>query len=314
MVMSWIAALQPVPVAAVLAWTGWVKVSSPAARQAARSSALATIVGKERAPLAQGVLGGVELAVAAGLAATGVLAASGVPGAPGAGGGAVAAVVLAVAAGAATALTLGFLGYLGYARLFAPDASCGCVSARQAPIRWRQFARAGLLLAASASALAVGLGTGAAGWAGGTGGQGWPVALADHPLTGVALVVLEVLVVLGLSPELDRRWLLPLRKLYFRLRPNPLAGAAHDLPLESTVTQLRNSGAYRQVAAALRSDVLDSWDEGDWRLVSYAARTGAGASGTAVFAVPRLRYAPDAVRVALVADDAPATEPELAPA
>jgi hypothetical protein len=123
------------------------------------------------------------------------------------------------------------------------------------------------------------------------------------------LVLVEVLVVLGLSPELDRRWLLPLRRLYYRLRPNPLAGAAHDLPLESTVTQLRNSDAYRRVAAALRSDVLDSWDEGDWRLVSYAARTGSGAGGTAVFAVPRLRYAPDAVRVAVVADGAPSLAP-----
>jgi hypothetical protein len=311
MVMSWIAALQPVPVAAVLAWTGWLKVSSPAARRAARSSALATIVGKERAPFAHGALGAVELAVAAGLAATGALAATGVlgadraagPGGVGTGGGPAAA-VLAVAAGAATALTLGFLGYLVYARLFAPDASCGCVSAKQAPIRWRQFARAGLLLVASAVALV----------AGPAGGGTWPVALGAHPVAGVGLVVLEVLVVLGLSPELDRRWLMPLRKLWYRLRPNPLAGAAHDLPLESTVTQLRNSDAYRRVAAALRSDVLDSWDEGDWRLVSYAARTGSGAGGTAVFAVPRLRYAPDAVRVALVADDAPSPEPEFAPA
>jgi hypothetical protein len=49
----------------------------------------------------------------------------------------------------------------------------------------------------------------------------------------------------------------------------------------------------------LRSDVLESWDEGEWRILTYSA-SGESGPATAVFAVPRLRYEPDVVKVALV--------------
>lgn len=275
---GWLAALQPVPLAAVLVISGRLKVTSRTARTGAASSALGRIVGAGRAPAVYGVLGAVELLVAA-LLLAGTLLAGTVP------------ALRTAGTGAAVALTAGFCGYLGYARLFVPDPSCGCVSARQAPITGRSFARAGLLLAMSVlamSVLAMSAGTPAA-------GTGWPGALAAHPVPGIAVVLAEGVAIVLLSPEADRRWLWPLRKLWLRLRPHPLAGDAHDVPLASTLAQLQHSSAYRTVGTRLRSDVLDHWDAGDWRIVCYQA-----GPETAVFAVPRLRYEPDAVRVALV--------------
>lgn len=83
--------------------------------------------------------------------------------------------------------------------------------------------------------------------------------------------------------------------MWLRLRPHPLAGDAHDVPLAATLAQLSRSSAYRSVGTRLRSGVLDHWEAGEWRIVCYQA-----GADTAVFAVPRLRYEPDAVRVALV--------------
>jgi len=68
------------------------------------------------------------------------------------------------------------------------------------------------------------------------------------------------------------------------------------VPLESTVQQLWRSPAYKEVFTQLSSDLLDHWDEGDWRLLTYAARTPSGPA-TAVFAVPRTDYRPDDVRL-----------------
>ncbi|GAA3519514.1 MauE/DoxX family redox-associated membrane protein [Actinocatenispora rupis] len=263
------AAVQPLLLALVLAASARVKLTSRTARSRATGTALAAIVGKRRAPLAYGMVGGVEAVVAL------ALLAGGVPVVP-----------QRIGAALAVAASTAFVGYLGYARLFAPDSSCGCVSARQAPIRWRSFARAVLLLAASVVALVA--------------GTPWPAAVA-RPYLAVGVLVVELAAVALLSPELDERWLFPVRRLVLRVRPHPLAGLAYDLPLASTVRQLERSPAYREVGGRLRSDVLDHWDEGEWRIVCY--RTDSAA--TAVFAVPRLRYDPDSVRVAVVTDPEP---------
>jgi hypothetical protein len=104
-----------------------------------------------------------------------------------------------------------------------------------------------------------------------------------------------------LSPELDARWLYPLRRLRMRIS-HPLARpAAYEVPLDSSVQQLHKSAAYRAVYPLLRSDLLDSWDEGDWRILTYSARPDSGPA-TAVFAVPRLTYRPADVRVVLIDD------------
>jgi Arc/MetJ-type ribon-helix-helix transcriptional regulator len=107
-----------------------------------------------------------------------------------------------------------------------------------------------------------------------------------------------VALIVALSPELDHRWLLPLRRWRIRLS-HPLANRSTAIPLESSVQQLRKSGAFRSVSDQLRSDLLDHWEEDGWRIMTYAARGETGRA-TAVFAVPLLDYRPDDVRVALV--------------
>ncbi|MFF5073456.1 hypothetical protein ACFY2R_20225 [Micromonospora olivasterospora] len=72
----------------------------------------------------------------------------------------------------------------------------------------------------------------------------------------------------ALSPELDRRWLLPLRQLRVRLT-HPLRGGS-GVPLLASVQQLQLSEAYRRVAPLLRSDVQEHWDDGEWRFVGHA--------------------------------------------
>lgn len=256
------ASVQQLLLGGVLAWAAAVKFRRP---EAAGRSALKRLVGEQRVAVAYRAVACVELAVGALLL---------VPPA------------VAVDAYLAAVLGAGMLGYLTYARVKAPDAGCGCLGEKTTPVRGRSFARAGVMLAAAVLAV---LGTA---W--------WPLAVADRPLATVALLVAEVALIVGLSPELDHHWLLPLRRWRVRLS-HPLAGGPAEVPLHSSVQQLLKSGAYRSVIGALRSDLLDSWEEGEWRILTYAARTESG-NATAVFAVPLLDYRPDDVRVALVPD------------
>jgi hypothetical protein len=108
-----------------------------------------------------------------------------------------------------------------------------------------------------------------------------------------------LLAVVALSPELDHWWLLPWRRTWARWT-HPLASPdAFDVPLESTVQQLHHSPAFRQLAGDLTSDVREHWDADEWRILVYTIRS-TERTGSAVFAVPRLRYAPDAVRATVV--------------
>jgi hypothetical protein len=258
-VIEWLASTQQAVVGGVLLWASWFKLVHRNASAAARRSVLARLVGKDRAPAAYRAVGAAEAVVGLLLLAPPVHAGE---------------------AYAAVALFAGMLGYLAYGKRRAPDSSCGCLGEKHTPVRGRGFARAGLLLVLSVLAA-----TAAGTW-------------LDRPLATVGLVVVEAAVIVALSPELDHRWLLPLRRWRVRRR-HPLARPAVAVPLESTVQQLWKSTAYRSVVEQLTSDLLDHWDEGEWRLLAYAARTASGPV-TAVFAVPRLAYAPDEVRVALV--------------
>jgi len=263
--LGWFAALQPLLLAAVLLWAARAKLLGRAATANARRSALAPLVGERRVVAAFRLVAAAEAAIGVALLAPPAHWTESV---------------------AATALATGFLGYLAYARLAAPESSCGCLSARRAPVTWRSFARAGVLAGAGALSL----------WA----ATGWPAALAERPLAAAAVLLGEGAAIVALSAEFDTIWLVPLRRLRIRLS-HPLAGGGFEVPLQSTVTQLQRSAAYRQVARFLVSDVRDHWDEGEWRLLCYTARRD-GQDTTAVFAVPRLRYEPDAVRVTLVDD------------
>ncbi|MFG1889219.1 MauE/DoxX family redox-associated membrane protein [Micromonospora sp. NPDC049051] len=259
-----LAALQPLVVGAVLVWSARVKLVSRHAATAAGRSALTRLLGQRRALPAYRLLGGVELTLGALLLLP---------------------PVHRLEAVAAAVLAAGFLGFLAYSRRAAPASSCGCLSATPTPVTDRSLARAGLLLAAGGLA-----------W---TATDGWSTALADRPVAAGAVLLAELAAVVTLSPELDRTWLLPLRRLRARLT-HPLRGGA-GVPLLATVQQLQLSDAYRRVAPLLRSDVREHWDDGDWRFVGHAGRYQ-GRPMTAVFAVPLADRAPDAVRVAVVDD------------
>ncbi|MFC4535811.1 MauE/DoxX family redox-associated membrane protein [Sphaerisporangium dianthi] len=182
---------------------------------------------------------------------------------------------------AAAALSAGFLAYLAYARRAAPTSSCGCLGAHSQPVNLRGFARAGLLLAASVVAV----------WA-----RPYPI---DAP--SVALGVAEGVALLALSPELDRAWLMPLRRLLVRLRDPLAVPSPEDVPLEVSLRLLYRSPAYCSASARLTSDVREAWDEDGLRFVVYAAGGRA-----AVFAVPLSGDDPSAVRVALTDEPAAA--------
>lgn len=261
--IEWLASTQQAVVGGVLLWASTLKLFHRNASVAARRSVLARITGKERAVGAHRAVGVVEAVI-------GLLLLT--------------PPVLVVEAYAAAALSLGMLGYLAYGKIKAPDASCGCLGDKEAPVEARGFVRAGLLVALSLLATA--------------GSAWWPV---ERPFATVGLVVVELAVFVALSPELDHRWLYPLRRWRVRMS-HPLAGTEVVVPVESTVQQLWKSGVYRSVVTQLTSDLLDHWDEGDWRLLTYAARTPSGPA-TAVFAVPRLDYRPDDVRVAMVPEE-----------
>jgi hypothetical protein len=261
------ASVQQVLLGGVLLWASVVKLRNP---DAARRSALKRLVREQHVVAAYRAVACAELVL-------GVLL--------------VAPPAVAVEAYAAVALSVGMLGYLAYAKVKAPDSGCGCLGDKETPVRARGFLRAGLLVVAGVLAA--------------LGPAWWPLAVADRPLATAGLLVAEAALVVALSPELDHRWLLPLRRWRVRLS-HPLAGnRSAAIPLESTVQQLLKSDAYRSVVDQLRSDLLDSWEEGEWRIVTYAARTDEG-HATAVFAVPLRDYRPDDVRVALVPESAEA--------
>ncbi|HJP77999.1 MAG TPA: MauE/DoxX family redox-associated membrane protein [Pseudonocardiaceae bacterium] len=192
----------------------------------------------------------------------------------------VAVLVLALPAGPIVGCvwSAGLVAYLGYAKIAAPGSSCGCLGSRSAPVSGRAFWRVGVLLAASA------------------------VGIVRSPVgvSAAAVALPLVLIMLGLSAELDSYWLLPLRSWRLRRRHPLAASGEFTVPVASTVRQLQQSPAYRSVAGWLRSDLLDAWDEGSWRVLSYAAVRDSERL-TAVFAVPRLAYQPEQVKVALVA-------------
>jgi hypothetical protein len=258
-----IAAVQPLLLAGVLIPAAGVKLFGRHAADGVRATALASLLGTTRALPAYRLLGGLELLIGTLLAAP---------------------PARSVNAVAATGLAIGFLGYLEYARRVAPESSCGCLhSRRSAPVSWRSFARGGLLLFAGV------LATRAASY--------WLDAVATHPLTATAALTIETAAVVLLSPELG--WNRPIRLRHLRSRlPRPHLSRS-GLTLHSSVQQLRQSPAYQSVKGLLHSDALDSWDDKEWRILCYNARYH-GRPATAAFAVPRRRYDPDSVRVALV--------------
>lgn len=260
--IEWVAGVQQFVLGGVLIWASTVKFG-PKAPAAARRSALRRLVGESRVVPVYRAVGVLELVLGALL---------------------VLPPVLVVEAYLALALSAGMVAYLAYAKRKAPESGCGCLGDKQTPVRGRAFARAGLLV------VAAGLAAWSTAW--------WPLTLVAWSLPWLAVAVLEAAAVVALSPELDHRWLLPLRRWRVRMS-HPLGKVALGVPVESSVQQLQRSDAYRSVVENLRSDLLESWDEEDWRILTYSAEKD-GAPATVVFAVPLDGYRPADIRVALV--------------
>lgn len=261
-----ILAIQPLLLGAVLLWAANVKLFSRRGAVAARDAALSRLVGEHRAPVVYRVLGAAEALVAVALLLP---------------------LVWAPPAIAAIALTTAFCGYLGYARLAAPESSCGCMGGKGAPVSWRSFARAGGMLVAAIAIL----------WT----QTSWLTAVTADPGPAAAILAAEAVVFTMLSAEFDGAWLVPLRRLRARWS-RPSGGDTGEVPLDATVEQLQRADVYRHVARLLRTDVRETWDEADWRIVCYGADVD-GRRATAVFAVPLTWVAPESVRVAFVDDE-----------
>jgi hypothetical protein len=229
--------LVPLLLGGLLAWTGAAKAFSRTLHQQAADSALLKLVGSlSRTVLAFRTLGFAELVLAAAL---------------------VVAPTWWVPAAGVTLLGLGFVGYLAYGRAKAPKSSCGC-TAGPAPISWRAFARAGLVVAGGVvSFAAVGP---------------WWQSVGDQPGAAFSVVVVAVLVVGALSTDLDRLWLLPLRQLRIRLFGTPLSRGSADNPVAASVELLERSLAWESAGPIVRSGLLEWWDEDGWRILRYTGR------------------------------------------
>jgi hypothetical protein len=168
---------------------------------------------------------------------------------------------------AAFVVGLGFLCYLTYAKIAVPASSCGCTSASSAPIGWRTFARAGIVAAGGALSLIA--------------AEPWWTAL---DVSGFVAIAVETLAVLALSPDFDRRWLMPARALRLTFGRHPLQDVPDTVPVSATAYNVERSAAFRTVAHLIKSGLTDSWDADGWRILVYTGLLGAD-EVTIVFAV-----------------------------
>lgn len=251
--LSTTSSLAPVVLAVLLGWTGAVKLFGARTAQQAPKTALARMLrSSERATLLLRGTGAAELVIAAGLLA---LPASAVPG------------------GAAAVLGVGFVGYLAYGRAVAPDAGCGCSANESAPITWRAFARAGVVVAGGAAASSA--------------DAAWWVTAAEKPAASSVVLAVGAAVLTLLSVDLDRWWLLPLRRARLRLLGHPLTGTSAGtarVPVAATVELLENSLAWQAASPVVRSGLLDHWEEAGWRVLLYSGvyEDGTGARPVSV--------------------------------
>ncbi|MFD4949985.1 MauE/DoxX family redox-associated membrane protein, partial [Streptomyces sp. NPDC058409] len=236
--LSLTTSLAPLVLAGLLGWTGAVKVFSRGTAQQAPKTALARMLrSSARATTVLRASGAGELLIAAGLL---VVPANPVPGA------------------AAAVLGAGFVGYLGYGRAVAPESSCGCSAGEDTRITWRAFARAAVVLIGGTT-VAV------------TQGAWWP-AISERPAGALVFLAGAAAVLVALSADLDRWWLLPLRRTRLRVLGHPLLGTAagNQVPVAASVELLENSLAWQAAAPVVRSALLDHWEDDGWRILQYS--------------------------------------------
>jgi hypothetical protein len=101
-------------------------------------------------------------------------------------------------------------------------------------------------------------------------GTAWWSRLAADPGWSVLVLAAAAAALLGLSRDLDRVWM-PLRRLRVRVFGTPLpSGPGGRVPVEASVELLERSLAWQASSPIVRSGLLDSWDEGGWRVLRYA--------------------------------------------
>lgn len=236
MLLSLLPQLLPLVLGGLLGWTGGAKLSRRrAARQAAGSALERILPGPGVAALALRAVGAMEVVLAAALLLR--------PLSP-------------VAAFGTAALGVCFAGYLGYAKATAPESSCGCTSTRHTPITSRSFVRAGLVA------------TGGAGCA--LARAPWWTAAAHRPVAAAAVIAVVAAGFGVVSSDLDRLWLLPLRRARLRLFGHPLAGTSGEVPVAATVELLESSLAWQATGPIVRSALVDHWDSDGWRILRYS--------------------------------------------
>ncbi|MFG1811185.1 MauE/DoxX family redox-associated membrane protein [Streptomyces sp. NPDC049040] len=229
--------LAPLVCGVLLALTGAAKLLGRRTAQLAANTVLVRVFNDgRRATRALRTVGGVELALAA------ALLASPAPLLPGLG---------------TAALGLGFTGYLVYAKSTAPESSCGCSARDEGPIGVRSFTRAGLVAAGGLAAAGA--------------DTAWWSELSRHAGGSAAVLVAAAALLLGLTADLDRVWLVPLRRARIRVFGNPLPSAAGGrVPVAATVQLLESSLAWQTAMPVVRSALLDHWDDEGWRVLRYA--------------------------------------------
>jgi hypothetical protein len=267
--------LMPLVLAALLGWTGGLKLLGRHTARQATGSALARLFPPPRAAQVLRLVGAAELTVAAALLL--------MPLSP---------------VTAAGTVTLGacFTAYLGYAKARAPDSSCGCASSRATPVTWRSFGRAGLVAAGGVCCAVA--------------AHPWWSQLARRPAAAAVIVLAVAAVLVATSNDLGDYWLLPLRRARARLLPHPLAGTAGPVPVDATVELLEGSLAWQVMAPVIRSGLVDHWDSEGWRVLRYSGvHTGPGGPRlvSVVFAVDANATAEDAtepaIRVSMVDEE-----------
>ena len=245
--------LTPLVLAGLLGWTGAVKLFSRGTALQAPKTALARMLSSsERAALVLRGVGAGELLIAAGLLA---LPVNPVPGA------------------AAAVLGAGFLGYLGYGRALAPESSCGCSANEDAPITWRAFVRAAIVVAGGVTAAAA--------------QADWWSTVSARPAGSLGFLAAAAVVLLALSADIDRWWLLPLRRARLRIFGHPLfgSGAGDRVPVAASVELLENSLAWQAASPVVQSALLDHWEEGGWRILLFSGVYGAAGAARPVSVV-----------------------------
>ena len=172
---------------------------------------------------------------------------------------------------AAAALVLAAAGLVAvWALRRAPDAGCGCLGARSAPVSPRTALRAGTLAALAAVAAA--------------GGEAWwsalgsPVAALTTAAAGVAVAWLSPDLREGVRGALTRG-ATPARRL------RSAACRRVPVPVERTAARLRGSELWLRARPYIAADApSEHWREGCWTLMCYPA-VYEGREATAVFAV-----------------------------